>query len=144
MAAPPALVTIESWSNRFGWVAQAKKHDERVSARLEEKAEDTAVEQTWDKITTLTSLAEKALDKAIAGLDSGTIKTDDAYQIQALLNSAVTALKHIELVSGRATSRLGSETIKDYAPSWMAEALAAAAPAPVLEHEDLTGDETIN
>ena len=115
MAHPPALVTIEKWSARFDWAARAKEHDERVAIRLGKKAEDTAVEQTWDKAKTLTDLAQKALAKAIAGLDGGKITADDAYQAQALLNAAVTALKHVELVSGRATERF-YEPITKHAP----------------------------
>ena len=123
MATPPALVTIESWSQRFAWVAKAKAFDERLAARLQEKAADTVLEETWDQVSALKDLARKALDKAIAGFDRGEIMADSAYEIQALLNSTVTALKHVELISGRPTGRFGSESIRDLAPDWIKEAL---------------------
>ena len=130
MVHPPALVTIEKWSARFDWAATAKEHDERVAAQLGERVEEAAVEEGWDKITTLTDLAQKALNKAISGLDGDTVKSDDAYQIQALLNSAVTALKYVELLSGRATSRTETFPAKQFAPQWMAERLAGVADKP--------------
>ncbi len=130
MVHPPALVTVEKWSARFDWVAQAKDHDERVAAQLGERAEEAAVEEGWDTVTALTDLARKALDTAIAGFDDGKLTADDAYQIQALLNSTVTALKHIELISGRATGRLDTIDAKAHAPEWLQNMLTAPAPAP--------------
>ena len=36
-ARPPALVTIEKWSSRHGWVRKARDHDARVGSKLAQK-----------------------------------------------------------------------------------------------------------
>ena len=127
---PPGRSIIGIWSTRYGWQTRATEHDERVAGGVSQKVEEAAVEKGWDTVTALTDLAKKALDKAIAGFDGGKITADDAYQVQALLNSAIIALKHVELLSGRATGRLGQEDIKQYAPEWLRERLTTPPPAP--------------
>ena len=131
----PCLRSLKGWSTKYGWTAEAAEYDARVAGRVTEKVEDAAVEETWDKVKTLTDLAQKTLNAAIAGLDGGDITADSAYEVQALLNSAVTALKHVELVSGRATNRFENLTPKDWAPEWLQEALLAA------EQADAPSDE---
>ena len=127
---PPCSSIIKIWSTRYGWQTRAAEHDERVAGGVSQKVEEAAVEKGWDTVTALTDLAKKALDKAIAGFDGGEITADDAYQVQALLNSAIIALKHVELISGRATGRLGQEDIKQYAPEWLRERLTTPPPTP--------------
>ena len=129
MLRPPALVTLKLWSAKHSWQAKAAQHDARVASQVAEKAEEAAVEDGWDHVNTLTDFARLSLDKAMEALQGGSLKAETAYELQALLNASVTALKHIELISGRATDRLDRIDVKTFAPEWLAERLKARAPA---------------
>ena len=126
---PPAISTLKIWSTRYGWQAKAAAHDARVASRVAEKAEKAAVEETWDQVKALTVVARKTLQKVVDGLEGESIKADDAYQLAALTNSALAAIKGVQLLTGGPTERIGY-TVKDSAPEWMAERLKAPAPGP--------------
>ena len=138
MARPPSLVCLEKWSSKYGWQAKAAAYDARVASQVAEKAEEAAVEDGWDRVNTLTDFARLSLDKAMEALQGGSLKAETAYELQALLNASVTALKHIELISGRATDRLDTIDAKSFAPEWMVDKLTAPAPPPKTA---TTGDE---
>ena len=100
MVAPPALVTIESWSQRFAWVAKAQAFDERLAARLQEKVADASLEETWDRVKDLTALAKRLVDKAFEGLEGDTLKATTPYDVAALTNTAMGVIKAAELLAG--------------------------------------------
>ena len=135
MLRPPALVTLKLWSTKHSWQAKAAQHDARVASQVAEKAEEAAVEDGWDRVNTLTDFARLSLNKAMEALQGGSLKAETAYELQALLNASVTALKHIELISGRATDRLDTIDAKTFAPEWMQEKLTAPPPAAPLDDE---------
>ena len=122
---PPSLRSLKGWSTRYGWQAKAADYDTRVAAQVAERAEEASVEQALDHVQALTNVANKALQKVIDGLDAENIKADDAYQMAALVNSALGAIKGVQLLTGGATERFGTCTVKDSAPEWMAERLAS-------------------
>ncbi len=130
MLKPPALITLKTWSVRYSWQAAAAQHDARVASKVAEKAEAAAVAQGFDHVQALHSVADKALRKVIDGLDAKSIKADDAYQMAALVNSALGAIKGVQLLTGKATERFGAETAKAFAPKWMVEQLEKHAPRP--------------
>ena len=131
MVRPPALVTIEKWSARFDWAQKAKDHDERVAERLGEKVEDAVVEQSWNHVKALTDVAKKSLEKVVDALDGDNIKAGDPYQLAALVNSALGAIKGVQLLTGQATNRIDTFASKVHAPQWMIDRLAKVAPAAV-------------
>ena len=122
MPKPPALVTLKSWSVKHSWQAKAVGYDARVAAQIAETAEAVAVEQGVDHVKALTDVADKALRKVIDGLDGDAITATDAYQTAALLNSALGAIKGVQLLTGGPTERFGY-TPKDHAPEWMLDRL---------------------
>ncbi len=127
---PPCLRSLKGWSTRYGWKAKAVEYDERVATQVAERAETAAVEQGFDHVKALTKVADKALRKVIAGLDAEEIEAGDAYQMAALVNSALGAIKGVQLLTGGATERFGAEAVKDHAPEWMQDKLTAPAPPP--------------
>ena len=131
MLKPPALITLKTWSVRYSWQAAAAQHDARVASKVAEKAEAAAVEQGFDHVQALHSVADKALRKVIDGLDAESIKADDAYQMAALVNSALGAIKGVQLLTGQATNRIDTFASKDHAPQWILDRLAKVAPAAV-------------
>ena len=130
MLKPPALVTLKSWSVRYAWQATAAQYDARVASQVAEKAETAAVDQGVDHVQALHDVADKALRKVVDGLDAESIKADDAYQMAALVNSALGAIRGVQLLTGKATERFGAEVVKDHAPEWMADKLTAPASPP--------------
>ena len=124
----PGVRTLKGWSTKYGWKAKAAAHDAKVAGRLADKVEEAAVEDGWDRVSTLTDFARLSLDKAMEALQGGSLKAETAYELQALLNSAVTALKHIELMTGGPTSRIATLLSKEFAPEWMKNHLKASAP----------------
>ncbi len=129
MLRPPALVTLKLWSAKHSWQAKAAQHDARVAQQIAKRAEEASVERGLDHVQALTAVADKALRKVIAGLDAEEIEAGDAYQMAALVNSALGAIKGVQLLTGGPTERIGY-TVKDSAPEWMAERLKAPAPGP--------------
>ena len=62
-----------------------------------------------------------------------------AYEVQSLINTAVTAIKTGELLSGHATDRSETSFLKDHCPEWMKLELAERAAkrlAGEVEHGD--------
>ena len=129
MLKPPALVTLKLWSAKHSWQAAAVAYDARVATQVAEKAEDAAVEQGVDHVKALTDVADRALQKVIDGLDGESITASDAYQMAALVNSALGAIKGVQLLTGGPTERIGY-TVKDEAPEWMQERLVVPSPPP--------------
>ena len=127
MAAPPALVTIESWSQHFAWVAKAKAFDERLATHLQERVADAALDETWNHVKNLTALAQKSVQKALDGLEDDTMKANTPYDIAALTNTATVAIKALELISGQGGNRIEEDPnfidSKKYAPEWLKERL---------------------
>ena len=134
MLKPPALITLKSWSVKHAWQVKAAAHDARVARQITEKAEDAAVEQGVDHVKALTEVADKALQKVIAGLKAENIKADSAYEMASLVNSALGAIKGVQLLTGKATERF-EDAVKDSAPEWMQERLKTAAPTATPSDE---------
>ncbi len=144
MLKPPALITLKTWSVRYSWQAAAAQHDARVASKVAEKAEEAAVEQGFDHVKALHDVADKALRKVIDGLDAESIKADDAYQMAALVNSALGAIRGVQLLTGKPTERFGAEVVKDHAPEWMIDKLTAPAPTPVTTPEPAPEPKTVH
>lgn len=137
MLRPPALVTLKLWSAKHSWQAKAAQHDARVASQVAEKAEEAAVEQGLDHVQALTAVADKALRKVIDGLEGESIQADDAYKLAALVNSALGAIKGVQLLTGGPTERIGVGGLpKDCIPEWMAEKLARMAAEKTNEAMD--------
>ena len=127
---PPCSSIIKIWSTRYGWQARSVEHDERVAGGVSQKVEAAAVEGAWDRVKDLTAVAQKSIKKVLEGLEGDNMEARDAYAVAALANTAMACIKTAELLSGRATGRLGQEDIKQYAPEWLRERLTAPPPTP--------------
>ncbi len=125
MLNPPALVTLKSWSSKFDWQVVAVAHDERVAERVAKKAEEASIDEGWDRVQILNDVARRSLEKAAEALENEKIAPATAYELQSLINTAVTAIKTGELLSGHATDRSETSFLKDHCPDWMKEDLLA-------------------
>lgn len=132
---PPCLRSLKGWSARYGWQEKAAQHDEQIASQVTKKAEGAAVKRGLDHVKALTDVADKALRKVIQGLDTDSIKADSAYELAALVNSALGAIKGVQLLTGQPTERFGAYTVKDSAPEWMQERLKAPATAASASDE---------
>ena len=138
---PPCNRSLKGWSTKYDWKAKAAAHDAKVAEKLAGMAEEAAIEDGWDRVSTLTEFAKLSLDKAMEALREGSLKAETAYELQALLNGAVTALKHVELITGGPTSRIATLMSKEFAPAWMQEELAKV-PMPVAAQQADDGEDT--
>ena len=139
----PCLRSLKGWSTRYGWQAKAAQHDARVASQVAEKSEEAAVEQGVDHVKALHDVADKALRKVIDGLDAESIKADDAYQMAALVNSALGAIRGVQLLTGKATERFGEEAVQNHMPEWMQELLKNPAPGPSQTAATASGETEI-
>ncbi len=136
---PPGRSIIGIWSTKHAWRIKAAAYDERVAGGVSQRVEEAAIKETWDCVGQLTELAKGSLKKALDALKDDTMKAKDPYGIAALTNIVLGCVKAVELLEGRATSRLGFEDVKNYAPEWMADKLTASTPPPTTA---ATRDET--
>ncbi len=114
---PPGRSIIGIWSTRYGWQTRAAEHDGRVAGGVSKRVEEAAIDETWDRVGDLTELAQRSVKKALDALKDDNMKATDPYAVAALTNTAMGCIKAVELLSGRATGRLGfAETVKDHAP----------------------------
>jgi hypothetical protein len=143
MPRPPSLPTLKNWSVRYSWQTRAVEHDTRVAVQVGKRAEAASIEEGWDRVQILNDVARRSLEKAAEALANGKIAPATAYEVQSLINTAVTAIKTGELLSGHATDRSETSFLKDHCPDWMREdLLARQAERKRLDHvkviEDIT------
>ena len=122
---PPSFHTLASWSRKHGWQDEAARYDARVGAQVAEKAEGLAVESGFDQVSEFMDLIEGATAVAKAWIaDPGTVKKiNNATEFATVANAVARLSQHVELLSGKATSRAdGSHRIE--CPDWLAERLA--------------------
>lgn len=142
MVQAPALVTIELWSRKHEWVRQASEYDAKVAAEVLDRTEEAAVEEGFDRTKALLEVAELALTKATAALNTDTLTADTPAEVKALIDSSVNAIRQIELLEGRATSRVDHlKSVPDDAPDWLRDRLSQAGPATdpdtaLAEHDE--------
>lgn len=141
MVKAPALVTIELWSRKHEWVRQAGEYDAKVAAEVRERTEEAAVEEGFDRTKALSEVAKLALAKATAALNTDDFVANTPAEIRALIDSSVNAIRQVELLEGRATSRIDNINVKDQAPDWMLDRLSHAGPATdpdtsLAEHDE--------
>ena len=133
---PPGRSIIGIWSVKHGWQDRAAEHDERVAGGVKEKVESAAIEETWDRVGDLTDLAQRALKKALDALEGDAMTVTDPYGVAALVNSALSSIKTVELLTGGPTERFG-HTPRDHAPEWVLERLAARTTATAGDEIDI-------
>ena len=133
---PPGRSIIKIWSTRYEWQAKAAQHDERVAGNVSQKVEEAAVEETWDRVKDLTAVAQRSIQKALDALKDDNMEVKDPYAVAALVNAAMSSIKTVELLAGRATGRLETAFPKNEVPEWLSERLAAAASPPTASPAD--------
>lgn len=98
----PAEITLKKWSQRYGWAAAARRHDENVGRRLLEHVEDEAAKRGFDRVQALMDAAQACLEDAAAIRLKGEGSATDK---RALLSAAIDCIKMIELLTGGVTDR---------------------------------------
>lgn len=99
----PTARTFEEWSSKFGWVRAAEEFDAKAGARLVARTQTAVVRAGFDRVLSLTMLAQRCLDTAnAASLDPGDINAAD---IRALTSTAIEAIKTIEVLTGGVSDR---------------------------------------
>ena len=84
-----------------------------------------------------TASLERGSVKRVDGLPIGSRECDvarcrtESPEMAALVTSAMQAIKGVQLLTGGPTERIGY-TVKDSAPEWMHDKLAAPAPPPTV------------
>jgi hypothetical protein len=99
---PPAEITLKKWSQRYGWAAAARRHDENVGRRLLEQLEGEAVNRGFDRVQALLGAAQACLDDAAKIRLSGVGTAQDK---KALISAAIDALKMVQVLTGGVSER---------------------------------------
>lgn len=98
----PAEITLKKWSQRHGWAAAARRHDQNVGRRLLEQVETEAVKRGFDRAQALMVAAEACLD------DAAKIRLDGvgtAHDKKALISAAIEAIKMVQVLTGGVADR---------------------------------------
>jgi hypothetical protein len=100
---PVALRTLADWSSRDGWVRAAEEFDAKASARLVARTQTAVVRAGFDRVMSLTMLAQRCLDLANAAtLDPSSLNAAD---IRSLASTAIEAIKSVEVLTGGVSDR---------------------------------------
>ena len=138
----PSFHTLAAWSRKFGWQEEVARYDERVGAKVAQKAEQAAVDKQFDQIAEFTAIIEEGaavLKDWIS--DSGNVKKiASATEFGTVSNALVRLTQVVELLSGKPTSR--PDDIQHIEPpEWMREQLQKLAS---VHDDDSETDVSVN
>jgi hypothetical protein len=98
----PPLITIKSWSKRYGWVEKAGQHDREVAETLALRVKEAAITAEFDRVQALAKVARQCLEDASRVRLSGAAT---ASELRILVTTAIDAIKMVEVLTGGASDR---------------------------------------